>query len=94
MTRMNMKSALFLLLAGLCVVAWANEADKDETSLVSTCFSSGVAKFCIRWMAKFGIRWVAKFGIRWMAKFGIRWVAMFGISWMAKFGMRWVAIRS
>jgi len=34
MTRINVKSALFLLLAGLCVGAWANEADKDETSLV------------------------------------------------------------
>jgi len=41
MTRMNMKSALFLLLAGLCVGAWANEADKDETSLVSTFFCQG-----------------------------------------------------
>jgi hypothetical protein len=35
MSRMNLKSSLVLLLAGLCVGAWANEADKSQTSLVS-----------------------------------------------------------
>jgi hypothetical protein len=35
MTRMCVKSSLFLLVAGLCVGAWANEAEKSETSLVS-----------------------------------------------------------
>jgi len=34
MTRMCVKSSLFLLVAGLCVGAWANEAEKSETSLV------------------------------------------------------------
>lgn len=32
---MCVKSSLFLLVAGLCVGAWANEAEKSETSLVS-----------------------------------------------------------
>jgi hypothetical protein len=34
MSRMNLKSSLVLLLAGLCVGAWANQADKSQTSLV------------------------------------------------------------